>query len=184
MSTMLGDTNLAQNLMSKRRNYPWTSRQVGRDATAIANGTLSDPWDVSPSGASMANSYESPLLLTEDRRLYSPTLGTLDYPPAKRISGAPARLIASSARAARPDPRYLPKLSTPTVRVGKSRSTELANKSLSPSVDPRVSFNRPPQVALCERRALRKEIILATGRGGGKHKKPKLNRWSSISCKG
>jgi len=47
---------------------------------------------------------------------------------------------------------------------------------------PRLGFNIPAQVPVCVRRKSRREVILAKGKGGGKHKKPTRNQWSDVKC--
>lgn len=47
----------------------------------------------------------------------------------------------------------------------------------------RTSFTYPKQIPICVRRAQRKEVLLALGRGGGNHRPPRRNFNSSVSCK-
>lgn len=50
------------------------------------------------------------------------------------------------------------------------------------TVPPRIKFALPKKTMVCVKRKVRREVLLALGRGGGRHKKPHRNRWSSISC--
>lgn len=58
----------------------------------------------------------------------------------------------------------------------------------SPAVHPtgsrgeRLSFSLPQSVMVCVRRKQRREVLLALGRGGAKHKPPKWNEESHIRC--
>lgn len=45
-----------------------------------------------------------------------------------------------------------------------------------------VRFAVPKRIALCIRRKVRKEVILATGSGGGRHRKPRRNEFSDVRC--
>lgn len=45
-----------------------------------------------------------------------------------------------------------------------------------------VAFASPANTVICVRRKVRKEVILAKGKGGGRHRKPTRNQWSDISC--
>lgn len=45
-----------------------------------------------------------------------------------------------------------------------------------------VRFAVPKKIKLCVRRKVRKEVILASGKGGGNHRKPRRNEYSSIRC--
>lgn len=50
------------------------------------------------------------------------------------------------------------------------------------SVPVHVAFKAPRYVAVCVRRKQRREVLLAKGFGGGKHRKPKLNSYSNVRC--
>lgn len=62
-------------------------------------------------------------------------------------------------------------------------------KVVERSSDSRVggfSFGDPSLVAICARRARRREVLHAlrrTGRGGGRKRRPRRNLYSSISCR-
>lgn len=45
------------------------------------------------------------------------------------------------------------------------------------------AFADPGALSLCQRRRARKQVILATGRGGGRHRKPRRNSTSNLSCR-
>lgn len=48
----------------------------------------------------------------------------------------------------------------------------------------RVGFATPRKVATCVRRKIRREVLLAFGRGGAGNKKPRWRASSHISCRG
>lgn len=48
----------------------------------------------------------------------------------------------------------------------------------------RIGFKVPDRVLICVRRRRRREVIHALGVAGGRVRRPRLNRFSSISCKG
>lgn len=43
-------------------------------------------------------------------------------------------------------------------------------------------FNVPNLVSICVRRKVRREVLLAMGRGGGGKRRPRRNSWSDIVC--
>lgn len=45
-----------------------------------------------------------------------------------------------------------------------------------------VAFAAPKRVLVCVRRKIRKEVILATGKGGGSHRKPRRTEFSNVRC--
>lgn len=47
----------------------------------------------------------------------------------------------------------------------------------------RTSFAYPKAVPICVRRKERREVLMAIGKGGGRHSPPKRNAYSNISCK-
>lgn len=61
-------------------------------------------------------------------------------------------------------------------------------KALRLVIDPlgplkqRPRFSLPRKVLVCVRRKIRKEVILATGSGGGNHRKPKRTEFSQVRC--
>lgn len=48
--------------------------------------------------------------------------------------------------------------------------------------NPAMTFNVPAEVAICSRRKERREVLLAKGKGGGAHRKPRRNPWSDVKC--
>lgn len=54
--------------------------------------------------------------------------------------------------------------------------------STSGSVPVGIAFSGPRQVARCVRRKVRREVILARGKGGGRHRPPRRNYWSDVEC--
>lgn len=45
-----------------------------------------------------------------------------------------------------------------------------------------VRFADPRRVAICVRRKTRREVIMASGRGGGFHRRPRRNFYSDVEC--
>lgn len=45
-----------------------------------------------------------------------------------------------------------------------------------------LQFAYPPHVLICVRRRIRREVLLALGRGGAGHKKPRRNEYSDVHC--
>lgn len=76
--------------------------------------------------------------------------------------------------------------------VRKPRSTRswrprlavpMPGRSLSPGYGlSKVAFKYPRKIAVCIRRKIRKGVLMATGKGGGKHRRPRRNKYSSIWC--
>ena len=46
-----------------------------------------------------------------------------------------------------------------------------------------LRFDVPESTMVCVRRHRRKEVLHATGKAGGRVKRPRLNAWSKVSCK-
>lgn len=45
-----------------------------------------------------------------------------------------------------------------------------------------IGFRDSSRVAICVRRRMRREVILAKGRGGGGHRPPRKGYWSDVWC--
>lgn len=105
---------------------------------------------------------------TSDGRLFSPSTGAyvLDYPPPRQRGGAVAR-IRVAKRLSRPS-GYPPTFS-PSYRL------------LGPPAG--LAFKRPTEVVLCQRRAARRAVLFAAGRGGTKVRRPHYSQYSQISCR-
>lgn len=52
------------------------------------------------------------------------------------------------------------------------------------SMTPRahMAFKAPKFVAICVRRKIRREVLLALGRGGGGKRRPRRNAYSNVRC--
>lgn len=46
-----------------------------------------------------------------------------------------------------------------------------------------MAFEKPRGVLVCVRRQMRKEVILAKGKGGAKHRRPRRGQWSHVQCR-
>ena len=95
----------------------------------------------------------APLTNYEDRRAYHPI--SRAFRPAFSIPRA-ARII----RAVEPK--------APRLWSAQTKST--------------LAFAEPRRVLVCLRRQVRKEVLLALGKGGGGKRKPRRNHLSEISC--
>lgn len=93
-----------------------------------------------------------PLTQVEDRRTYHP-LGPAR--PARSLSGSPHRLIVPKAR---------------------------TYARISSRVPHMIGFANPSKILICVRRKIRREVILAKGKGGGRHRRPRFSHYSSIKC--
>lgn len=78
---------------------------------------------------------------------------------------------------------------------GRARSTRSSRRSRIPfiahdlssirsnfSVPVHIGFKAPRYVAVCVRRKQRREVLMAKGKGGGRHRRPKRNNLSSVRC--
>lgn len=61
--------------------------------------------------------------------------------------------------------------------------THKGSRSRAFSMFNQMAFEQPRQVLVCVRRKTRREVILAKGKGGGKHRSPRRGPWSSIHCR-
>lgn len=147
-------TVLTGNAMAK-------GRRKGRDTADVARwDPLPRSWDPAPISPSAIRSY--PLIEVEDRREWHPDpVAPLRSPRRWRHRLTLPQVVISPARPA---------------RFGVS-----ATKTYSPTLP---AFHAPKTLALCVRRKQRREVIFAKGKGGGKHRRPRRNKWSNYSCKG
>lgn len=103
----------------------------------------------------------------EDRRRHHP-LGYVR--PARQISGHPVRpLVIGGVPARRPAPG--------------ARRSEAAKVARAPSLSPTLRFDVPKRTIICVRRKRRREVIMATGKGGGRHRRPKRNYFTEVKCR-
>lgn len=45
-----------------------------------------------------------------------------------------------------------------------------------------IRFADPQKVSLCVKRKTRREVIMAKGKGGGAHRRPRRNQFSDVKC--
>lgn len=114
-------------------------------------------------GGWLSSAYASRLGEVEDRRSFWPGEFPTSYEPARRLSGASARLRAT--------PLYAPRQKS----IGGTFPG-----LLEPSFG--VSFDRPKSVLVCVRRNTRRQVLLAMGHGGGRHRPPRFNEYSQVRC--
>lgn len=95
-----------------------------------------------------------------------------------RLSALPSLSPLYDRRLYHPLREYAP---AATLGYLKSRTIVDTPSGKRPSV---IKFAVPPKVAVCVRRNVRREVILALGRGGRGARTPKRrNVYSSVSCK-
>lgn len=101
------------------------------------------------------------LVEVEDNRRFHPLFAAR---PIRTISGrmaavgrAPRRMVSRF---------HAPGLVSPSSWVGGDRA----------------AFRAPARVTVCVRRQRRREVIMARGLGGGRHRRPRFNERSYISC--
>lgn len=97
-------------------------------------------------------------LITHDRRLFH--MDPLNRPLSERRKDA--------RKVIRGEMRSMPRRSRP--------------KYLRDTLPARLFFDKPHRIDLCIRRKVRREVLLALGRGGGNHRRPRRNEWSDVSC--
>lgn len=127
-----------------------------RDTAAIASHRLSRPVDAL---ADLVSWRPGALTDFEDGRQWLP--GGSEAP--RRVFGGPARVDVP-----------------PNVNRG---SKGRFRPSVVPSVPYDLGFSEPKEVVVCARRQARREVLLAKGRGGGKHRPPRLSEFSKVRCK-
>jgi hypothetical protein len=94
----------------------------------------------------------------QDDRVYHPN----PKRPARTLSGSPARVVSPPLPKARIAPSGAP--------------LEVFN-----SIPQALVFKSPKSVTLCDRRRIRREVIMATG-NGGPQRKGKRTELSKVSC--
>lgn len=89
-----------------------------------------------------------------------------------RLTAIEDRRTFSPGRVTSPrTPRQVARMSMHPARQASGRKVEV------------YSFDLPRSVAICARRAIRKQVIHAKGVAGSKVRRPKRNAFSSISCR-
>lgn len=94
--------------------------------------------------------------------------------------GPVAALAVEDRRTYHPDV-YRPVRST---RVPRHRLIvpARAQKAARPARLFSVGFRNPSELLVCVRRKVRREVLLAKGRGGGGHRRPRRNAYSDVRC--
>lgn len=149
----------------------------------MARGTRKRPTSVSPERGAFPATPSSPDPLAE---LLSPVTAPWPELPS-RVYPSPS--LPSRPLVVPPEPfdgrRWHPEgrnRPTPTVR-GSAAATGAVQQSLS-FLPPTVSFREPTNVVECIRRAKRREVLFASGKGGRGYRKPKRRSWrSNFGCK-
>ena len=103
----------------------------------------------------------------EDRRRYHP-LGR--YAPPQALPKDAARVVVPVKK--RRHPRHVARAISPGVRAQMDAAWPTE----------RLAFKVPRRVSMCVKPKTRRELILASGRGGGGHRPPKPNPWSKVEC--
>lgn len=127
---------------------------LGRDASSIATGLDDLSAAVEDVGpvSSVIPGVRSPATLGEDSRFFAPD----DY---RRSSSRKRRLGLQAAKGA-----------TSSTRSSWSRPWYGVQAEL------------PAHVVMCIRRKQRRAAILASGKGGGRHRRPRRGRYSNVWC--
>lgn len=60
--------------------------------------------------------------------------------------------------------------------------TDQASRSSPTFLAPGLSFREPHRVSVCAKRQIRREVLLAKGAGGGRHRPPRRKPSSDIGC--
>jgi len=97
------------------------------------------------------------LNLLEDRRRYYPD----DFRPPAAVYRSATQPVARPSYSKRPGVKY-------SFRPTQTKAV--------------VAFRAPEAVAVCVRRKMRKEVLHAKGKAGGKVRKPKFNSLSKYRC--
>lgn len=128
--------------------------------------------------------------LISDRRSYSvprvvsPSSGDLRRRIVTRKLDAVVRLRAMVT--ALEDRRFFNPLGpyrTPATFGPQRRFRPAVTYSSSPGNIPiGIGFARPDTVAICVRRKVRREVLFAKNKSGGRHRRPRRNYWSSVKC--
>lgn len=123
---------------------------------------------------------------TRDLPHLTPIASTLDYGPLDLDQGlwSPPHEVRSRLSDVEDLRTFSPAGDAQTVTVG-GRPTRLTTSpgyhhSFSPPVQ--IGYEHPRVVATCVRRHQRREVLFASGKGGGKHKKPRFNSRSTTRC--
>lgn len=137
-----------------------------RNTTYNSNGTMRVT-NVNTSPRLLSPSLPQPLFLLEDRRAYHPD-GLYRY-PASVPKSAGMQVIGSIPKGGR------------NARGRKFKGYS-PSKSLFNSLATTVGFRKPHRVALCVKRKVRREVLLAFGRGGAGNRKGKRTYTSKFHC--
>lgn len=105
------------------------------------------------------------------RRLTTPVVEVPEYTLPSLLSPV-AHVLPQTDAFARKFPRE-------RVMSGES----LAKSPVKPTVNLKALYYTRPDVMVCVRRKQRREVLFATGRAGGSHKKPRYTEESKIICR-
>lgn len=109
-----------------------------------------------------------------------PVLGSV---PVSRYSPAVRSILSEieDGRSFSPQPDLERSVRTTKARVftPQTRATGAASRPTRLSA---ISFEYPVRVIRCIRRKIRRQVILAKGKGGGRHKRPRRRASSNIWC--
>lgn len=73
-------------------------------------------------------------------------------------------------------------LQRPARAFKKAQHKLVAPKTRSSKVPQGVQFYTPGTILICVRRAVRREVLFAKNKGGGRHKRPRRNHYSDVQC--
>lgn len=120
--------------------------------------------------------------IKERNRSFRNTLGyTLALASPRPVSVVEAVRLATLAVE---DRRFWTPATRPRSAGALSRVSRglVVGGSMSRPLSSRVGFADPKRVSVCVRRKIRKEVILAKGKGGSRHRRPRRNYWSDVDC--
>jgi len=100
------------------------------------------------------------------------------YRPLSRVSNVVRSDLLESEDHRKFSPQY--KMRTPR-RVAQIITNQKTARSLRPSLSSQLQFKDKKHTLICVRRKIRKEVILAKGRGGA-NRRPRRNPNSNIWC--
>lgn len=119
------------------------------------------------------------------QRGYPQPIANLRLLDLSRILVSPPRTMTPvmDRRRFYPDTRMLrTEFRRPPMPVSPRRDVRSLVISPLGALKQKVKFAIPKAIKLCVRRKERREVILAKGKGGGNHRKPRRTEYSSVRC--
>lgn len=133
--------------------HPTFNLEFSENRRRFATGVIALAQMMSDGGSSLTD--------IADGRRYNPMVQQLQYRPQRDVAD-----LALPSRSVFP----------------AGQPMQVSSVSSAPGKAHLVGFADPKNTVICVRRKARREVILAKGRGGGAHKKPRRNGNSGIVC--